>query len=83
MDHCDLLVVNTESLSCCKTFDSRQLIQQNDIFIQNVVVNGVQICIQDFVFDRIEASLLQAHVVDSAKDLEEVLYDVILFTSLV
>ena len=57
VNHADLLVRNTEALSIDETLDGSHLIQQNNIIIFYLKVNGIKVTMKKFVFKLIDASL--------------------------
>ena len=73
MNHTQMLVSKTECLSVCKAFDSRHLVEQNQVIVLNIEIDGVQVLLQYLSIDYVDTSLFQAHTHDAAEDLEEIL----------
>ena len=77
MDHCDLLIVDTKSFAVGKTPNGGELVHENDVFVFDVDIDGVQIRVEHLVVHWVLPSLLKSEVVNSTKDFEEVLYDIV------
>lgn len=73
MNHADLVVGDTESLSIDQTFDGLELIQQVDVVVLlRLDVNGVSVLVENLVVQWVAVPLLESHVHDSTEDLEQV-----------
>jgi hypothetical protein len=57
MDHAYLPIRNTEGLSVNKTLDSGHLIQQNNIVIFYLEIDGIKVAMKEFVLKLIDSSL--------------------------
>lgn len=73
-----MLLREAECLPVCKAFNSGQLVEQNQVIILEVEVNRVQVLLKNSRINDVDPSLLQAHVRDAAKDLEQVFEDILL-----
>ena len=73
VDHAQLLLRKTEGFSVGKSLDSCQLIQEDQVIVLDVEVNGVQVLPKNLGVNHVDSSLLEAHVHNTAQYLEKVL----------
>lgn len=78
MDHVQMLVGKAEGFSIGKSFDCSQLVKENQVIVLDVEVDWVKILLKDDGVDHVDSSLFQAHIRDSAQDLEQVFENVFL-----
>jgi len=55
MNHCNLPVGNAECFSVHKAFDGCKLIEEHQVDVLNVVVNGVKVDAEETVFKWVDS----------------------------
>lgn len=78
MDHLKVLVSQAERLPISKAFNRRHLVKKNQVVVLDVEVNGVKVLSQDLGVNDVDASLFEAHVHDTTKNLEQILENILL-----
>ena len=79
MNHANLIICDTESLSNNQTFDSLKLIEQIYfiIVVHYADINRMSILVENSVLQWIEVSLLESHIHDTTKNFEQVFAEVL------
>lgn len=72
VDHLHLGVGHTEGFSINDALDGGQLVQKDKIVVFQFQTDGVKSFGEDFFVKHVESSLFEAHVENSAKELEQV-----------
>lgn len=73
------MVGNTKRLPVDQTFDGRHLIEKHQVSVLDVVVDGVKVADQQFVFQGVDSSLHQTQVQNTTANFEYVFYNVVSF----
>ena len=74
--HC-LLVADAKGLPVDQALDGGHLVEQNQVGVMHIIVNGVKIALQKSIFKHVHSSLLQAHPHDATTYLKKILNDIV------